>query len=127
MYKMTSSATFYFVVQRSVTRTLFFICSCCLLQFGLGATKQLLQSLIKKSLIIFSLTLKSLTIFSLLVYITSKTINDFNADIHFLECQIQFYLFYDMVEKINSIFGKSLSGPVFSALLGRHTAAITIG
>ena len=53
--------------------------------------------------------------------IMSETINNLNADIHFLECQIQ-SIFYTMY----SIFGKSFPGPVLSALLRHHTAAITI-
>ena len=52
----------------------------------------------------------------------SKTINNLNADIHFLECQIQ-----SIFSTMYSILGKSFPGPVLSALLRRHTAAITIG
>ena len=54
--------------------------------------------------------------------IMSKTINNLNADIHFLECQIQ-----SIFSTMYSILGKSFPGPVLSALLRRHTAAITIG
>ena len=54
--------------------------------------------------------------------IMSETINNLNADIHFLECQIQ-----SIFSTMYSILGKSFPGPVLSALLRRHTAAITIG
>ena len=53
--------------------------------------------------------------------IMSETINNLNADIHFLECQIQ-----SIFSTMHSILGKSL-GPVLSALFRRHTAAITVG
>ena len=45
-----------------------------------------------------------------------------STDIHFLECQIQ-----SILSTMYSILGKSFLGPVLSALLRRHTAAITIG
>ena len=54
--------------------------------------------------------------------IMSETINNLNADIHFLECQIQ-----SIFSIMHSILGKSFPGPVLSTLLRRHTAAITIG
>ena len=54
--------------------------------------------------------------------IMSKIINNLNADIHFLEWQIQ-----SIFSTKYSILGKSFPGPVLSALLRRHTAAITIG
>ena len=54
--------------------------------------------------------------------IISETIKNLNADIHFLECQIQ-----SIISTMYSILGKSFPGPVLSALLRRHTAAITIG
>ena len=53
--------------------------------------------------------------------IMSETINNFNADIHFLECQIR-----SIFSTIYSILGKLFPGPVLSTLLRRHTAAITI-
>ena len=56
------------------------------------------------------------------VDIMSETINNLNADIHFLECQIQ-----SPFSTMYSILGKSFSGPVLSTLLRHHTAAITIG
>ena len=52
----------------------------------------------------------------------SETTNNLNADIHFLECQIQ-----SIFSTLSSILGKSFPGPVLSALLRRHTAAIAIG
>ena len=54
--------------------------------------------------------------------IMSETINNLNADNHFLRCQIQF-----IFSITYSILGKLFSGSVLSALLHRHTAAITIG
>ena len=54
--------------------------------------------------------------------VMSKTIHNLNADIHFLECQIQ-----SIFSTKYSILGKSFPDSVFSALLHQHTAAITIG
>ena len=54
--------------------------------------------------------------------IMSKTINSLDADIHFLECQVQF-IFFTMY----SILSKSFPDPGLSALLRRHTAAVAIG
>ena len=53
--------------------------------------------------------------------IMSETINNLNADIHFLECQIR-----SIFSTIYSILRKLFPGPVLSTLLRRHTAAITI-
>ena len=52
----------------------------------------------------------------------SKTINNLNADIHFLEFQSQF-----IFSAMYSILSKLFLILVLSALLRRHTAAITIG
>ena len=52
----------------------------------------------------------------------TETINRLNSDLHYLECQ-----FHSLFSTLYSLVGKQYPGQVLSFLLGRPTAAFTIG